>query len=230
MKNYRLLSILLGLFILVSCQKDEEITKMTKRNAMVSIRVVDENDRPVKGSEVFIGVTSDSNLTNSILLKSGVTDENGLFKYESFLQYRGIYYGGAAVTDGKINYEDIQLFSFTTRHPTRITLSPGKNVGSLTVQLTNDQTRPMLNPGVNIAVIPQGTNYQTVEEVESAAHFMGITDRKGYLRIGKIPANYPYRIVLYNKMNSILYQDEFFYVSRGEDKAVGFEYPDETNF
>ena len=230
MKKHTLIYALLFMFVLVSCQKDE-ITVFLKESGTVSIKVVDENDRPMKDCLVTInGKGTNYDYGNLPLYYSGTTDEEGMFYSESLLQ--GEYYCYATTKAGKVIYQDRKLIQIISGENKTVILSPLKNVGKMTIQLVNFRQEPLSISGVNIALVSyELAEYRfTLSKLLSVAHFTATTNN-GQVQFEKLPTTSSYYIYIYDTKKEYVYpmSDRSYSVSSDEDLVINLQYDNGEN-
>lgn len=138
----------------------------------------------------------------------------------------------ATTMAGKVIYQDRKLIQIISGENKTVTLSPMKNVGSMTIQLVNFRQEPLSISGVNVALVSyENAEYNlTLSKLLSVAHFTATT-KNGQVQIEKIPTTSSYCIYTYDTEKKIVYplNDRSYSVSSDKDLVIYLQYDNGEN-
>ncbi|MFR9166041.1 MAG: SpaA isopeptide-forming pilin-related protein [Dysgonomonas sp.] len=197
--------------ILFACQKDDlDVTLINSGSLTISVK--DNNNNPIKDAKIRI-------YRNNYLFIEEKTNQTGIVDFGDLLQDT-YSYTVSAVKNG-FAYSDSKTFQIIAGKKKTIESNPFANTGTITIRILKyDYWENSRVPYSNLNVtINSNTYYPSLEEIISKAYFSGKTDGQGTVTFKDIPANYSFRIYLYENNKLVEPYDNYpnFSLETGED-------------
>ena len=201
-KNF--LIALVSLLVFTACGKDpDEMIVTIKESGFVKIKVVDNDNQPLKGAEVQI--------SNAEIIWEGITDDSGVYAPEKMLQ--SSYYCTVSFTKQGVEYQEIREIQVIAGETRTITVNPFANSGNVNIQLKSNDGR--LLPDLNVLILPQNFQGGTFDEYIAAANFKGKVDSQKKISFVEIPVG-NYRIWIYDDDKTLLSTNSYISIARGK--------------
>jgi len=191
MKKLFLFPLLTFIILMSSCDKyPDKMTITINRQGTVLTTVLDKDKLPVEGAEVSINNNGSGWESDNW---KGITDSSGKWKSESLLE--GNYNFYATLKKGKVTYYDRKLIQVIAGQEKTLTLEPFSNSGDVTLAVT-DYYGEAIND-INVSLIQYYQEFD-IENIQSVAHFTGVTNSNGIVKFTDIPVEVQYRAVVYD--------------------------------